>query len=67
MNNETRKLSYIRLVGMYVQRTNGEHKNNDNTILIFIGLNKTTQKISMLQEENSTRKDKELCSQTNIF
>jgi hypothetical protein len=32
-----------------------------------MGLNKTTQKTQMLQEENSKRKDKELCSQVNVF
>jgi hypothetical protein len=36
------------------------------TTPIFIGLNRT-QKPQMPQEENSAGKDKELCSQTNIF
>jgi hypothetical protein len=34
---------------------------------MLIGLNKTTQKTWTLQEENSMGKDKELCSQTNVF
>jgi hypothetical protein len=49
--------------------TSGAHKNNnDNTMPIFIGLNKTTtKKARSPQEGNSTRKDKELCSQTDVF
>jgi hypothetical protein len=43
------------------------HKNNINTMPMFIGLNKTTQKSQMLQKENSAGKDKELCSQTSIL
>jgi hypothetical protein len=38
----------------------GAHKTNNNNITtpILIVLNKTTQKIQTLQEENSARKDK---------
>jgi hypothetical protein len=41
--------------------SNGAHKNNNdnNTIPIFIGVNKTTQKARMSQEEGSARKGKE--------
>jgi hypothetical protein len=49
--------------------TNGALKNNNdnNTIPIFKGLNKTTQKTWTLQGEGGTGKDKELCSHTNVF
>jgi hypothetical protein len=33
----------------------------------FTGLNKTKQKTWTPREENSTRKDKELCSKANVF
>jgi hypothetical protein len=47
--------------------TNGAHKNNDNnTMLMFIGLKKTAQKQTP-QEENDARKDKEFCSQKRYF
>jgi hypothetical protein len=47
--------------------TNGTHKNNDNTTMpMLIGLNKTTRNTDA-QKKNSAGKDKELCSQTNIF
>jgi hypothetical protein len=36
-------------------------------MLLFIGLNKTTRNMRMLHEENSTREDKELCSQVNVL
>jgi hypothetical protein len=48
--------------------TNGAHKNSTTTTMpIFIGLNIATQKTQMPQEENSARKDTELCSQANIL
>jgi hypothetical protein len=34
---------------------------------MLIGLNKTTQTTWTFEEENSMRKEKELCSQTNVF
>jgi hypothetical protein len=34
---------------------------------MFTGVNKTTQKTQILQEANSAEKDKESCSQTNVF
>jgi hypothetical protein len=40
---------------------------NNNIMPMFIGIKRTTQKTQMPQEENSAEKDKELCSQTNIF
>jgi uncharacterized protein YccT (UPF0319 family) len=48
--------------------TNGAHNNNNNnTMPMFRGLNKATQKTQTPQEEKSTGKDKELCSQTDVF
>jgi hypothetical protein len=49
--------------------TNEAHKNNNDnrTTQTHIGLNKTTQKTRKPQEENSEGKDKELCSQRNLF
>jgi hypothetical protein len=49
--------------------TNGAHNNNNdnNSTTIFIGLHKTTKKTWMPQEEGSANKDKECCSQANLF
>jgi hypothetical protein len=48
---------------------NEAHNNNNdnNTTPMFIGLHKTTQRTQTPAEENSAGKDKELCSQTNVF
>jgi hypothetical protein len=47
--------------------TNWAHKNNNNnnTMLIFMGLNKATQKTWTMQEENCTRKDKRVMLSSN--
>jgi hypothetical protein len=63
-------VTYTQLEQLHVNiHTNGAHKLNNgiNTTPILIGLYKTTQKTWTLQEKGSTSKDKECCSQANVF
>jgi hypothetical protein len=60
------KVTHTQLVETYILM--GHIKNsNINTTPMFTGLNKTTQKPQMPQEEKSAGRDEELCSQTNVL
>jgi hypothetical protein len=47
----------------------GAHKNNNNnnTTPMLMGLNKTTQNSGPLKRKINAGKDKEICSQRNVF